>query len=45
MKVVVVGAGPAGARCASLLAARLPEARVTLVGEEQAAPYDRVALG
>jgi nitrite reductase (NADH) large subunit len=45
MKVVVVGAGPAGARCASLLAARLPDARVTLVGEEQAAPYDRVALG
>jgi nitrite reductase (NADH) large subunit len=45
MKILVVGAGPAGTRCATLLAARLPAASVTLVGEERVAPYDRVALG
>jgi nitrite reductase (NADH) large subunit len=45
MKVLVVGAGPAGTRCAELLARRLPDAVVTLAGEEAVAPYDRVALG
>ncbi len=39
---VVVGAGPAGVRCATMLArAGHP---VTLIGEEPGAPYDRVAL-
>lgn len=39
--VVVVGAGPAGARCAERLAGH---ARVTLIGAEPAHPYNRVAL-
>ena len=43
MRVLVVGAGPAGTRCATL-AARIPGARVTLCGAEAALPYDRVAL-
>jgi nitrite reductase (NADH) large subunit len=45
VNILLVGAGPAGTRCATLLAARLPGARVTLLGEEQVAPYDRVLLG
>ncbi|MFC0407168.1 NAD(P)/FAD-dependent oxidoreductase [Roseomonas elaeocarpi] len=45
MNILVVGAGPAGTRCATLLAERLAAAGVTLVGEEAVAPYDRVALG
>jgi nitrite reductase (NADH) large subunit len=45
VNILVVGAGPAGTRCATLLAESLPAARVTLVGEEAVAPYDRVALG
>lgn len=40
--VVIVGAGPAGARCADRLAAG--GARVTLIGAERAHPYNRVAL-
>lgn len=44
MRVVVVGAGPAGTRCAVRLAERLPAAQVTLCGAEAALPYDRVAL-
>ncbi len=43
MRIVVIGAGPAGARCATL-AARIPGAGVTLCGAEPALPYDRVAL-
>jgi nitrite reductase (NADH) large subunit len=43
MRVIVVGAGPAGTRCAERLAQR--GAAVTLVGAEAALPYDRVALG
>ncbi len=43
LRILVVGAGPAGARCATL-AARIPGARVTLCGAESALPYDRVAL-
>jgi nitrite reductase (NADH) large subunit len=43
-KVLVVGAGPAGTRCALGVAARVPGAQVTLAGAEPALPYDRVAL-
>jgi nitrite reductase (NADH) large subunit len=43
MRVLVIGAGPAGARCAEHLARR--DAVVTLAGAEPALPYDRVALG
>ena len=42
LKVVVVGAGPAGARCAERLAGG--GASVTLIGGEAAHPYNRVAL-
>ncbi len=42
MRVVVIGAGPAGARCAERLARG--GADVTLLGEEPGLPYDRVAL-
>ena len=45
MRVLVVGAGPAGTRCAERAAQRLPGAAVTLLGAEAALPYDRVALG
>jgi nitrite reductase (NADH) large subunit len=41
MRVVVVGAGPAGARCAETLATH---AEVTLIGSEPGQPYNRVAL-
>jgi nitrite reductase (NADH) large subunit len=40
-RIVIVGAGPAGARCAERLAA---SAHVTLIGAEPAHPYNRVAL-
>lgn len=43
MRVLVIGAGPAGARCAERLAGR--GMAVTLAGAEAALPYDRVALG
>jgi nitrite reductase (NADH) large subunit len=42
LDVVIVGAGPAGARCADHLAEG--GARVTLIGGESAHPYNRVAL-
>jgi nitrite reductase (NADH) large subunit len=42
LHVLVIGAGPAGTRCALRTAAR--GARVTLCGAEAALPYDRVAL-
>jgi nitrite reductase (NADH) large subunit len=42
MRVVVVGAGPAGARCAELLGAR--GIATTLIGAEAGLPYNRVAL-
>jgi nitrite reductase (NADH) large subunit len=44
MKILVVGAGPAGTRCALRIAGRLPGAQVVLAGAEPALPYDRVAL-
>ncbi|GAA0572912.1 hypothetical protein GCM10009416_09470 [Craurococcus roseus] len=43
-RVLVIGAGPAGTRCALGVAKRLPGATVTLAGAEPALPYDRVAL-
>ena len=44
MRVLVVGAGPAGTRCAVRVAQRVAGAQVTLLGAELALPYDRVAL-
>src|SRR5690349_17923316 len=44
MRVLVVGAGPAGTRCAARVAERVPGARVMLAGAEPTLPYDRVAL-
>jgi len=44
MRVLVIGAGPAGTRCATRLADRLPGAAITLAGAEATLPYDRVAL-
>ena len=41
-RVIVVGAGPAGARCAERLA--VGGANVTLIGAEPGHPYNRVAL-
>jgi nitrite reductase (NADH) large subunit len=41
-RVVIVGAGPSGARCAESLAAR--GIGVTLIGAEPGHPYNRVAL-
>lgn len=43
-QIVVVGAGPAGMRCAERLALAGPTISVTLVGGEAAHPYNRVAL-
>lgn len=43
--IVVVGGGPAAHRATQSLAARLPPSgRITVIGEEPALPYDRVAL-
>ena len=42
LRIVIVGAGPAGARCADRLAAG--GANVTLIGAEPTHPYNRVAL-
>ncbi|MER6443764.1 FAD-dependent oxidoreductase [Streptomyces venezuelae] len=45
MRVVIVGAGPAGHRVAERLSTRAgPETRVTLLGEEPELPYNRVLL-
>ncbi len=44
MRVLVIGAGPAGTRCAVRAVQRLPGAKVTLLSAERALPYDRVAL-
>lgn len=44
MKVLVIGAGPAGMRCADRVAERVAGAEVTLCGAEAALPYDRVGL-
>jgi NADPH-dependent 2,4-dienoyl-CoA reductase/sulfur reductase-like enzyme len=42
--VLIVGAGLAGARCAETLRAEGYDGRITLVGEEPTAPYERPAL-
>ena len=42
--VVVVGAGPAGVRCAETLRAEGFDGRIVVVGEERHAPYERPAL-
>lgn len=44
MRILVIGAGPAGTRAAVLAAERVPGASVTLLGAEPTLPYDRVAL-
>ena len=44
MRVLVIGAGPAGTRAAIRTAAAMPQAQVTLASAEAALPYDRVAL-
>lgn len=44
MKYLVIGAGPAGTRCAVRIGERIPGAQVTLAGAEAALPYDRIAL-
>ncbi|MCR8546909.1 FAD-dependent oxidoreductase [Salipiger sp. P9] len=43
-RITIVGASLAGLRCAEALLAALPEARVTLVGDERHAPYNRPPL-
>ncbi len=42
--VLIVGAGLAGARCAETLRREGYDGRITLVGEEPVAPYERPAL-
>jgi 3-phenylpropionate/trans-cinnamate dioxygenase ferredoxin reductase subunit len=44
MNVLIVGAGLAGARCAETLRAEGFDGRITIVGEEPVAPYERPAL-
>ncbi|MDA0821726.1 MAG: NAD(P)/FAD-dependent oxidoreductase [Proteobacteria bacterium] len=44
MNHVIIGAGPAGVVAAETLRKLVPEANVTLVGDEQEPPYSRMAL-
>jgi NADPH-dependent 2,4-dienoyl-CoA reductase/sulfur reductase-like enzyme len=44
MRVLIVGAGLAGARCAETLRAEGFDGQITLVGEEPVGPYERPAL-
>ena len=44
MRVLIVGAGLAGARCAETLRAEGFDGPITLVGEEPVGPYERPAL-
>jgi nitrite reductase (NADH) large subunit len=44
MKIVVVGNGMVGHHCLLQLAERVPGARITVIGEEPRAAYDRVHL-
>lgn len=43
-RILIIGAALAGLRCAEALRAALPEARITLVGEEALPPYNRPPL-
>ncbi len=44
MTILIAGAGLAGARCAETLRAEGYDGRITLVGEEPTAPYERPAV-
>ena len=44
MRVVIIGAGPAGFRAAEVLRQQAPDADITLVGDEPYAPYQRPPL-
>jgi NAD(P)H-nitrite reductase large subunit len=44
MNHVIIGAGPAGVVAAETLRKLVPDANVTLVGDEQEPPYSRMAL-
>lgn len=43
-RIVIVGAGVAGTRCAFELRKQAYDGKITLVGEEQEVPYDRTLL-
>src|SRR5215831_3086925 len=44
LKLVIIGAGPAGFRAAEVLRQQAPEAEITLVGDEPHPPYQRPPL-
>src|SRR5579863_1937105 len=44
MKIVIIGAGPAGFRAAEVLRQQSAEAEITLVGDETHPPYNRPPL-
>ncbi len=44
MSHVIIGTGPAGVIAAETLRKRMPEAAITLIGEEPELPYSRMAL-
>jgi len=44
MDYVIIGAGPAGSVAADTLRAADPNSRITIIGEEDAPPYSRMAI-
>jgi anthranilate 1,2-dioxygenase ferredoxin reductase subunit len=44
LKLVIVGAGPAGFRAAEVLRQKAPDAEITLIGDEPHPPYQRPPL-
>src|SRR5258708_18939657 len=44
LKLVIVGAGPAGFRAAEVLRQHAPDAEITLIGDEPHPPYQRPPL-
>jgi len=44
MNYVIIGAGPAGSVAADTLRATDPESNITIIGEENAPPYSRMAI-
>lgn len=44
LRLVIVGAGPAGMRAAEVLRQKSPAAEITLIGDESFPPYDRPPL-